>query len=41
MAATAEDKLHYILTVLKYTDLAQPDYRGVAKETGHTNANNA
>lgn len=38
---STEEQLKYVLTVLKHTELPQPNYHGVAEETGAANANNA
>lgn len=36
-----QDKLVYVLKVLKHTELPQPNYHAVAADTGQANPNNA
>ncbi|KAJ9615335.1 hypothetical protein H2200_001410 [Cladophialophora chaetospira] len=38
---TSDDKIAYLLTVLKHTSLAKPDYAGIAVEAGINTASNA
>jgi hypothetical protein len=38
---TDADKLVYVMTILKNTDMAKPDYHAAAVEAGINNATNA
>lgn len=39
--AAAQDKLDYLMIVLKHTEFPKPDFHAVAKDTGVNGANTA